>query len=176
MIKRNIQLIVVSVSIVFMISLVSCDPAKKYEKEEASKIQDYRANNNSLNFDLKGSGLYYLEIQEGTGIAPVGHDTVYIKYTGKLLDGSVFDTNVGTSTFLIFPVGEGWVIPGFDEGVAYMKAGGKAMFLIPSSLAYGAQGSSYAYDPYYGYYQAIPGYTPLLFDIELVKVIHVTGK
>ncbi len=56
-------------------------------------------------------------------------------------------------------VAEGYLIAGFDEGILYMKEGGKARFLIPSSLAYGPGG-----------YYTIPGYTPLLFDVELVKV------
>ncbi len=59
-----------------------------------------------------------------------------------------------------FPVAEGYLIAGFDEGISYMKEGGKATFLLPSSLAYGSAGLLYQ----------LPGYTPLLYDVELVKV------
>ena len=143
-----------------MVSLISCDPAKKYENEESTKIQEYLSSNSNLNFVLKPSGLYYLEVLAGTGVAPVIHDTAYVKYTGKFFDGSTFDTNVGETDTLIFPVAEGWLIDGFDEGITYMKVGGKAKFLLPSRLAYGPSGS----------YPYILGYTPLLYDVELVKV------
>ena len=159
MMRRNIQPGLLFLTIVLMISLVSCDPAKKYEKEEAAKIENYLNSNKNLNFELKPSGLYYLEVEAGTGRTPVAHDTAYVKYTGKLLDGTVFDTNVGKVDSLIFPVAEGWLIYGFDEGITFMREGGKAMFLIPSKLAYGPSG-----------YYIIEGYTPLLYDIELVKV------
>jgi len=157
--RRNIQPGLLFLTIVLMISLVSCDPAKKYEKEEATKIENYLNSNKNLNFELKPSGLYYLEVEPGTGRTPLAHDTAYVKYTGKLLDGTVFDTNVGKVDSLIFPVAEGWLIYGFDEGITFMREGGKAMFLIPSKLAYGPSG-----------YYIIEGYTPLLYDIELVKV------
>jgi FKBP-type peptidyl-prolyl cis-trans isomerase len=176
MIKRNIQLIVLFLSTVFIISLVSCNPARKYEKEEESKIRNYLATNFDKNFELKPSGLYYLETQAGTGILPATHDTVYLKYSGKFLDGTIFDSNVSLSTYLIFVVGEGTVISGLDQGVTFMHEGGKATLLIPSELAFSSTGSDYAYDPNYGYYQVIPGYTPLLFELELVHVSPGSGK
>jgi FKBP-type peptidyl-prolyl cis-trans isomerase FkpA len=165
MIKRNIKTLLLIFTAVVTISLTSCDPAKKYEKEENTKIQDYLNSNGSLTFVQKPSGLYYMDVQVGTGRAPVAHDTVFLKYTGKFLDGTVFDTNVGKPDSLSFPANEGWMIPGFDEGITYMKQGGKAMFLIPSKLAYGVSG-----------YYIIDGYTPLLFDIELLLVKPGPGK
>ena len=144
---------------VLILSLVSCEPGKKYEKAEEAEIQDYLSNNPTLAFELKPSGLYYLPVQVGTGIKPVKSDTAWVKYTGKFLDGTVFDTNVGKSDTLMVPVDEGWLIPGFDEGITLMNKGGKAMLLIPSSLAYGPTG-----------YYIISPYTPLLFDLELVRV------
>jgi FKBP-type peptidyl-prolyl cis-trans isomerase len=143
-----------------IISLISCNPSKKFEKEEQAQIDSYLANNPTLDFVQKESGLYFYSVQEGTGILPVKHDTVYVKYTGSFLSGQVFDTNVGKADSLIFPCLEGWMIPGFDEGVSYLKQGGKAVILCPSWLAYGVAGR-------YGF---VNGYTPLLFEIELVKV------
>jgi FKBP-type peptidyl-prolyl cis-trans isomerase len=162
MIRKYNQTILLFLAAVLLMSLGSCNPAKKYEKEERAKIQEYLSHNSNLNFVLKPSGLYYLEVEAGSGRLPVTHDTAYIIYTGKFLDGTVFDTNIGTTKTdtLIRPVNEGWIISGFDEGLTYMKEGGKAMLLIPSELAYGT----------YGRYPYIQGYTPLLFDIELVKV------
>ena len=152
---KSVLLFLVAGSLVL---LVSCDPAKKYEKAERESIDNYLSANSTLDFQLKPSGMYYLEVLAGTGPAPVTHDTVYVYYTGKYLDGTVFDTNVG-KTSLIFPVAEGVLIQGFDEGITYMNQGGKAQFLIPSSLAYGPQG-----------YYTIGGYTPLIYDVELVLV------
>ena len=166
MIKKNSQTILVLLVAILMLSLGSCDPARKYEKEESAKIQNYLSSNSNLNFVLKPSGLYYFEVEAGSGRLPVKHDTVYTKFTGKLLDGTIFGTNVGEPDSLISLLGEGWPFSGFDEGITYMREGGKAMFLIPSKLAYGS----------YGYYPYISGYTPLLLDVELVKVKAGTGK
>jgi FKBP-type peptidyl-prolyl cis-trans isomerase len=146
-------------AIVLILLLGSCDPSKKYVKQEEEEIQNYFSSNPTLNFELQASGLYYLPVQVGTGIMPVQHDTAWVKYTGKFLDGTVFDTNVGKADTLMVPVAEGWLIPGFDEGITLMNQGGKAMLLIPSKLAYGTAG-----------YYIISPYTPLLFDMELVKV------
>lgn len=148
-----------------MITLFSCNPASKYEKAEASQISDYLSLNPNLNFVLKPSGLYYLDVTVGTGRTPINKDTVYIKYTGKFLDGTAFDTNVGKADSLTFPVFQGYLIAGFEEAISYMKAGGKAMVIVPSGLAYGTMG-----------YGLISGYTPLLFDIELARVKPGPGK
>ena len=82
MIKKNIQTILILITVLLMISLVSCNPGSQYEKEEKNQIQDYLSKNSSLKFELKPSGLYYLEVVAGTGRIPVKHDTAYVKYTG----------------------------------------------------------------------------------------------
>ncbi|MCJ7448359.1 MAG: FKBP-type peptidyl-prolyl cis-trans isomerase [Bacteroidales bacterium] len=146
-----------------LILSVSCNRTDKYEKEEAAKIQTYLDNHPALDFQKKASGLYYLEVLTGPGPLAVTHDTAYVWYTGTYLSGTVFGTNVGTTDTLIFLVNEGWLIPGFDEGVTYMREGGKATFLLSSDLGYGNS----------GYYMA--AYTPLLFDVELVKLIPGPG-
>ena len=143
-----------------IVSLVSCNPASKYEKAESESISNYLNTNSADTFKLETSGLYYHEVLAGTGRTPVAHDTVYVLYTGKYLNGSIFDTNTNTGgKILVFPVAERLMIAGFDEGITYMKAGGKANFLVPSNLAYGTQG-----------FYSIAGYTPLLYEVELVKV------
>jgi FKBP-type peptidyl-prolyl cis-trans isomerase FkpA len=151
--------------VISLILLSSCNPTEKYEKEEAAKIQAYLDDNPDLVFQLKESGLYYLEVLTGPGPLAVEHDTAYVMYTGKYLNGTVFGTNTGPDDdTLIFPVYEGWLIPGFDEGITYMREGGKATFLMSSDLGYGNS----------GYYMA--AYTPLLFDVELVKLTPGPGK
>jgi FKBP-type peptidyl-prolyl cis-trans isomerase len=158
MIKKNFQTILLLLAAGLIISLVSCDPSKKYERQERNDIQDYLGTHTDLNFQLQPSGLYYFETLTGTGITPVLNDSAFVKYTGKFLNGYTFDSNVTTGTLFGFRVGVG--ITGFSEGIMLMKAGGKATLLIPSNLAYGSQGS----------YPYISGYTPLLFDVELVRV------
>ncbi|MCX6325190.1 MAG: FKBP-type peptidyl-prolyl cis-trans isomerase [Bacteroidia bacterium] len=175
MIKRNIQTILLLFTTILMLSLGSCDPGKEYEKEENAKIQAYLSSNPTLNFELKTSGLFYLEVQTGSGPLPVTSDTAYIMYTGKFLDGTVFATNIGTIDTIIRPVESGWLIPGLSEGITYLREGGKSVLLVPSKLAYGPNGY-YVYDSSYGYYPVIPGYTPLLFDVELVRIKAGPGK
>jgi FKBP-type peptidyl-prolyl cis-trans isomerase len=77
-----------------------------------------------------------------------------VKYTGSYTDGTIFDS--GTFSFKL---GFGQVITGMDEGIALMKEGGKATLIIPSDLAYRSNGSG-----------DIPGYTPLVFAVELLDV------
>jgi FKBP-type peptidyl-prolyl cis-trans isomerase FkpA len=151
------------ISIFIILSATSCvkNYTKKFEDEEKAKIQEYLKNNSSLNFELKPSGLYYLNVVIGTGLQPVAQDTAYVLYTTKLLDGTQIDTNVGTKDTLIFPVNTGFIIAGLDEGITYMKQGGKAILLIPSSLAYGSTGD---------FTGKVLGYTPLLYYVELKKV------
>lgn len=157
--RKNFRIIVLLVSVVLILSVVSCDPTAKMEKQEKEDIQTYLGQNSNLNFVKKPSGLYYLEVVPGTGISPVSGDSAFVKYTGMFLDGSVFDSNVTTGTLLGFKVGE--MVVGFNEGVTLMKAGGKSTLLLPSKLAYGQHGR----------YPYISGYTPLLFDVELVRIV-----
>lgn len=105
------------------------------------------------------SGLQYLVEKEGTGAQPSATDEVTVHYTGRLLDGSVFDSSVSRGEPATFPLNR--VIPGWTEGVQLMKEGGKYTFFIPSDLAYGPQGIP----------NAIPPHSTLIFDVELIKVI-----
>jgi len=103
---------------------------------------------------ITASGLKYVIIEQGTGPQPKPGDQVTVKYTGKLEDGTVFDS--GT---IPFTLGVGAVIPGWDEGIALLNEGGKATLIIPSELAYGPQGNG-----------PIPPNATLIFDVELQDV------
>jgi FKBP-type peptidyl-prolyl cis-trans isomerase FkpA len=141
-----------------LLIITSCNPANKYIKAENDATTAFLGSNPG--FTKKTSGLYYMDVTVGTGIQPQTADTAYVWYTGKFLDGTVFDTNTNTGgTLLKFLVNENVMIAGFDEGITYMNVGGKAKLLIPSSLGYGPSG-----------YYTIPGYTPLLYEVELVKI------
>ena len=148
--------------IVFLVS--SCDLTKKYEEEEAGKIDKYLNEHPDLDFTLKQSGLYYLDITVGTGEQPVAGDSAFVYYTGYFLDGIEFDGNTDDDEPYGFPVGVGYVIPGFDEGIMLMHEGGTAKLLVPSYLGYGNS----------GYY--MPSYTPLLFDVELDSIVFGSGR
>jgi FKBP-type peptidyl-prolyl cis-trans isomerase len=143
---------------IVIISVSSCNLTKKYEKEEREKISMYLNSHPTLDYDLKASGLYYLDDTLGTGAHVATGDSVYVMYTGYYLSGSKFGTNYGTKDTLEFKAGQGDMIAGFDEAITYMKAGGKSKAVVPSYLAYGTS----------GYYMA--AYTPLLFDIWLVRL------
>jgi FKBP-type peptidyl-prolyl cis-trans isomerase FkpA len=163
--KRPLILLLFSITI--LISISSCNKTKQYEKEEQEQINAYLERNSSIDFERKPSGLYYHVLVAGTGRVPVKSDTVNVKYTGKFLDGSVFDTNVGTTKTLEVIIGAPGLIEGFAEGITYMAEGGKSLLLMPSSLGYGTVGVPYG---------GISGYTPLLFEVELVRVRPGKGK
>lgn len=104
------------------------------------------------------SGLKYVVIKEGEGKQPSATSTVTVHYTGRLLDGTVFDSSVDRGEPASFPLDR--VIPGWTEGLQLMKEGGKYEFFIPSNLAYGQQGVP----------GTIPPDSPLVFTVELIKV------
>lgn len=110
-------------------------------------------------FKTTASGLRYKVEKEGTGASPKATDTVLVHYTGKLLDGTVFDSSVERGEPISFPLNR--VIAGWTEGLQLMKEGGKTVFYIPSDLAYGEQGTPGG---------PIPPNAPLIFEVELIKV------
>lgn len=106
------------------------------------------------------SGLEYVEVEAGTGSQAQAGKTVRVHYTGKFLDGRVFDSSVARGEPLEFPLGAGRVIKGWDEGIALMKVGGKAQLTIPPQLAYGERGAG----------GVIPPNATLVFDVELISI------
>ncbi len=106
------------------------------------------------------SGLYYIEKEKGNGPKVQEGQTVSVHYEGRLLDGTVFDSSYERDAPLDFVVGAGQVIPGWDQGISMMHVGGKATLVIPSRLGYGERGAG----------QAIPPYSTLVFEVELVDV------
>jgi FKBP-type peptidyl-prolyl cis-trans isomerase len=106
------------------------------------------------------SGLEYVDLVVGTGAQPAAGQTVSVHYTGWLTDGRKFDSSVDRGQPLVFPVGRGRVIKGWDEGVGSMKVGGKRKLTIPAHLGYGASGAG----------GVIPPGATLIFEVELLGI------
>lgn len=105
------------------------------------------------------SGLQYVIYEEGAGDPPKAQDIIVAHYTGYLADGSKFDSSRDRGDTFNFPLGQGSVIQGWDEGFALLRPGAKALLIIPSNLGYGERGSG-----------SIPPNSTLYFDVELVEV------
>lgn len=105
------------------------------------------------------SGLQYEVLTEGTGKSPKATDKVRCHYEGRLIDGEVFDSSYQRGEPADFGLNQ--VIPGWTEGVQLMKEGAKYRFYIPYLLGYGERGAG----------AAIPPYSTLIFDVELIKVL-----
>ncbi|MBO6518207.1 MAG: FKBP-type peptidyl-prolyl cis-trans isomerase [Bacteroidia bacterium] len=104
------------------------------------------------------SGLQYKVIKEGTGVKAVDGDQVTTHYTGRFVDGKVFDSSVERGQPATFGVNQ--VIAGWTEALKLMPEGSKWQLFIPYDLAYGTQGRP-----------GIPAYSTLIFDIELIDVV-----
>jgi FKBP-type peptidyl-prolyl cis-trans isomerase len=114
---------------------------------------------------LAGCGSAPLQIEdlkEGTGPAAQKNDFVRVHYTGRLRDGTKFDSSYDhpDKEPFGFLLGAGKVIKGWDQGIVGMKVGGKRKLTIPPDLAYGAEGRP----------PAIPPHSDLIFEVELVEI------
>ncbi|MDE6340132.1 MAG: FKBP-type peptidyl-prolyl cis-trans isomerase [Muribaculaceae bacterium] len=119
---------------------------------------DYKADvATDSTYAVTPSGLKYMVLKEGTGKSPAATDNVTVHYTGKLLDGTVFDSSVQRGEPATFSLNG--VIAGWTEGLQLMKEGAKYVFYIPTDLAYGPRGGG-----------PIPPYSDLVFEVELIKV------
>lgn len=115
-------------------------------------------NQNSASNSGATTGLVVQDTTVGTGATAQNGDTVTVNYTGKLDNGTVFDTSIGRAPFS-FVLGAGQVIPGWDLGLQGMKVGGKRTLIIPPNMAYGSQTVG-----------PIPANSTLTFEVELLSV------
>ena len=107
------------------------------------------------------SGLKYTDLVVGKGAMPKVGQTISVLYTGRLTNGTVFDsTSKRNNEPFETPIGVGQVIKGWDEGMITMRVGGKRRLTIPPSLGYGAEGAG----------AAIPPNATLVFDVELLAI------
>jgi len=150
------------VVVLIALAFTACKKEEKAQKQEeapakAAAVKEIKIPDNVM---TTGSGLQYVVLKNGDGVQPVKGQQVSAHYTGMLMNGKKFDSSYDRNEPIVFHVGVGEMIPGFDEGVSTMKVGEKRRLFIPSDLAYGEAG--------------IPGVIPpnatLVFDVELVTV------
>ncbi len=127
----------------------------KTVQSEQATILAYAAAN-SITATAHSSGMYYEVANPGSGPTPSLTSQVSVKYTGKFMDGTVFESRIATPVTFVL----GGVISGWQIGLRLIQKGGTIKLIIPSSLAYGCTG-----------YGGIPGNKVLYFEIELVDVL-----
>lgn len=133
--------------------------AEKQISVDDENLQKYMQANN-LKAEKTPSGLYYIVTQKGTGPTPKPGQIVAVHYKGTTLEGKEFDSSAKTGVPFEFQIGQGQVIRGWDEGIALLNKGSKAILLIPSTMAYGQQGAG----------ADIPADASLRFDVEVVDI------
>ena len=129
------------------------------ELNEKAGQQFLAENGKRVEVKTTPSGLQYEVIKEGDGPQPTAADQVVVHYTGKLIDGTVFDSSVQRGEPAVFGLQQ--VIAGWTEGLQLMQEGAKYRFFIPYMLGYGESGAG----------RSIPPYSALIFDVELIKVM-----
>ena len=127
---------------------------------EARAASEAEVEKLSAGFEKTASGLRYKFIQKGDGKKAEKGRTVAVHYSGSLENGKVFDNSYSRKKPIEFPLGMGNVIEGWDEGIALLRVGDKARFVIPSHLGYGERGAG----------GVIPPNATLIFDVELMDV------
>lgn len=131
-------------------------------------IQKY-LKDNKLTAQKTASGLYYIITKKGTGANAKAGQSVSMNYTGRLLNGNIFDSNTDPKFQHVEPfkfgLGQGMVIKGWDEGIALLNKGSQAKLIIPSGLAYGSQ--SMPGNP--NNPEGIPANSVLIFDVEMLN-------
>lgn len=133
--------------------------AEQAETNRLEELAFLEENSRKQGVMVTKSGLQYEVINEGTGQTPLKDDTVRVHYEGFFTDGSIFDSSYSRGEPEEFPLNQ--VIPGWSEGLQLMKVGGASRLYIPSSLAYGAEGTG-----------SIPPYATLVFDVELLAIVN----
>ena len=156
--------IVANSILVFDVEIMDAyDPAAKaaaLKEEQQAAIAAYAAEK-GWTLSKTESGLNYVIESQGEGEQAVAGRTVAVHYEGSLLDGTVFDSSFERGNPIEFGLGQGRVIPGWDEGIALLKEGGKGQLLIPSHLGYGGRDVGGG---------RIPANSILIFRVELVDV------
>lgn len=145
------------VSAVAFLGLFGCKSAQLATVGEPTIVM----NTTTMVMNTTESGLQYFIIPGGDGPLAVDGDVVAVHYSGKLEDGTIFDNSYDRGEPIVFTLGKGQVIPGWEEGIKLLSKGDKATFHIPPQLAYGENGVG-----------PIPPNATLTFEVELVDIIN----
>ena len=151
-----------------IIRILSADEVDKLEKsadpdlDEQILIQRYLSKG-KINVKPDTSGLYVIPEKIGNGSKPQTGKTIKVRYSGMLFNNHVFDTSgpENVAPFTMIWGEEGQLLPGLISALSHMKAGGKAKIILPSPLAFGANGSSTG---------IVPPHTPVIYEVELISV------
>ena len=154
---RTYRLLVVLLALSFMLF---CSKNQDKSQTQVKKIQSGQNITIPANAVETPSGLKYVDIEQGNGPMPQVGQTVVVHYTGWLLNGKKFDSSLDRHQPFKFVLGQGQVIPGWDEGIKTMHMGGKRRLFIPYQLAYGER----------GYPPVIPPKAMLVFDVQLLSI------
>ena len=162
--------------VIYDVDILSVETKSEYEKEQLDEQKEEQMiadslkkvepierekylKDNKITVKPLPSGLYYIPVTVGTGPKAEPGKMVKVHYTGKLLNGKVFDSSRKRNSPIEFMLGRGQVIKGWDEGISMMRQGGKATLIIPSNIAYSDRDMG-----------VVPPYSTLVFDVELVEV------
>jgi FKBP-type peptidyl-prolyl cis-trans isomerase FkpA len=127
------------------------------EEQELRLLKEFVSKAN-VQVEPSSSGLYVIILKEGSGPKAEKGQTLSVHYTGKTIDGKIFDSSLTRGPPMSFTLGKGKVIRGWEEGFAHLNKGARARFIIPSSLAYGKE----------GYGRELLPFSSLVFDVELL--------
>jgi hypothetical protein len=157
------------------LSIVEIQTEKEYELEKEAFliwIEDFGEyervileqylREDKMPLEPRESGLYYLRLRPGKGEKIVPGDTITVNYEGRFLNGRFFDSTIRRNQPFQFVYGTEWqVVEGLEEAIGMMREGEKSLFILPSELAFGTEGSSTG---------IIPPFTSLIFEVEIIKV------
>lgn len=130
----------------------------EYEKMLLKQYIDEQTND----FEQTASGIFYIPIEPGTGNKIQVGDTIAIHFEGRFFNGKYFDSTQKRNEAFQFVYGQKWqVIPGLEEAIGMMYPQERAIFIIPSHLAFGQGGSSTG---------IVPAFTPVIFEVEVIEV------
>ena len=156
--------------VTYTINLQRLVPLEEYNKQQTEKFEQMKVEEperisnyikeNNITVKPTADGLYIILKEKGNGEKVTNGKEVTVHYTGRLLDGTVFDSSVERNTPFTFTIGEGKVIAGWDKGLLGQTVGTKLQLVIPSKMGYGERGAGG---------QILP-YSPLVFDVEIIGV------
>jgi FKBP-type peptidyl-prolyl cis-trans isomerase FkpA len=157
------------------LKIIEIQKAEEYENEkeaflnwindfgeyEKVVLQQY-LREEKLDVQPTGTGLYHLKLRDGNGKKIEKGDTISVNYEGRFLNGKFFDSTVRRKQPFQFVYGTEWqVVKGLEEAIGMMSEGEKSLFILPSDLAFGTEGSSTG---------IIPPFTSLIFEVEIIKI------